>query len=214
MVMQQLSNSLGSSGVGTLAGRPKQRALAAELEKRAREEIGDGATALDYVVAWVASGKTQLKLVEEISQIAGMEIMHATMAKWLRDKFGEDATIRLEAARRDGAHVMVEDARGIIEDADNSSREKLQHAKMKADIRTWIAGKYNRDHYGDNKSTNISISVGGLHLAALRKPVVTAVVIEEPQEALGSIAGPDSTCTLPDAEILPALGAGDDAEQV
>ena len=178
----------GSWGVGTLAGRPKQRALVAELERRAREEIGDEATSLDYVVAWVASGKTQLALVNEISRTTGHEIMHATMAKYLRDRFGDEASVRLEAARREGAHVMVDDAIEIIEDADTSSRERLQHAKMKADIRMWTAGKFNREQYGENKGAHVQISIAGLHLDALRRPMVTATIVE-PAEPAQLVAG-------------------------
>jgi hypothetical protein len=84
---------------------------------------------------------------------------------------GEDDNIveqRLRQARAEGAAVMAEEARCIV-DSVSENRDAIAKAKLRADIRTWIASKWNREQYGEAKQSAVQITVQQLHLEALRQ---------------------------------------------
>jgi hypothetical protein len=136
--------------------------MIAELERRTRDELGPDATHLDYAVHWVESGGTILALAEEIG------VRRQALSGYLHRTFS-DALERLERARPSCAHAMVEQAVQLIDDADTSSREELAHAKMRADVRTWLASRLHREAYGDAKGATVSISIGSMHLGAIKE---------------------------------------------
>lgn len=152
--------------------------MIAELTRRAHDELGDEATPLDYAESWVASGRTILALADELSAAIGEKIMREVLSHYLNEQ--ENAETRLTRARARGAHAMVETAVQINDDG-GETREELQHAKMRSDVRLWIAERWNRDELGARNGPQINVSIGALHLDALRvREVGTAVAAALP----------------------------------
>lgn len=189
-----------------MAGQPKKQAIIRVLTERARVELDDDAGPLDYVVQWCENGKTLQQLAEDLTKALGFEVFRARLHTLMREMYPDTAEARLTEARRAGARAIAEESVSIIDDADDSSREKLQHAKMRADVRQWIAGKWNRDEFGESKGTSISISLHGAHLDSLHlvpnatarianpqvETVVEAEVIDSPRLESGSASSGDS----------------------
>lgn len=153
-----------------------------ELTRRAHEEIGDEAMPLDYAEAWIASGKTILALAEELTRATGEQIMRERLTRYLHEQ--ENADSRLSRARARGAHAMVEDALTIA-DTPMETREEIAQAKLRTDVRTWIAERWNREELGARNGPQINVSIGALHLDALR-----VRVIAEPEQA--ALPSPDA----------------------
>jgi hypothetical protein len=70
-----------------------------------------------------------------------------------------------QEARKVGAHAMVEEAQAI---ADGASNEDVALARERVKVRLWQAERANREDFGQQKDTNVNITVGDLHLEALR----------------------------------------------
>lgn len=79
----------------------KRTKVRAALRERARIELGDAATALDYVCAWVARGGLITDLAREIATDIG-ESCSPSFLSLITNRLGPDATARIVAARRDG----------------------------------------------------------------------------------------------------------------
>ena len=70
-------------------------------------------------------------------------------------------------ARRLKAEKLAEDAMEIADGADESSSSAVNKARLQVDTRKWLASKLDPEAYGD-KSMEVNISVGDLHLQALK----------------------------------------------
>lgn len=68
------------------------------------------------------------------------------------------------------ADKLVEDAGQILDDAE-LDRDAIRKAEVRANFRTWLAGKLNRKQYGeqDKQGVQVTLNVETLHLDALRK---------------------------------------------
>lgn len=155
--------------------------MIAELTRRAHEEIGDDATPLDYAVLWVENGKTILALAEDLTRTMQTTIDRPQLSHYLNQQ--EEGETRLSAARARGAHALVEDAIAIA-DKPMDTKEEIAQAKLRTDVRTWIAERWNREELGTRNGPQINISVGNLHMDALRFRVV-----EEPEQM--ALTAPD-----------------------
>lgn len=147
----------------------KREIVHAELTRRAATDIGDGASALGYAFEWIASGNTLTKLADELSAGLGIPVSRETVRRALA--IGEDdqrVERRLREARAEGASVLADEAREIV-DAVPEDRDAIAKAKLRSDVRQWLAGKWNRDQYGEQKPSGIQISIGQLHIDALRQ---------------------------------------------
>lgn len=182
-----------------MAGQPKKQAIIEELTNRAHVEMGDDASPLDYACMYLENGKTFTQLVDDLSAKLGWEVYRARALNILRD-MDATADVRLSEARRASARALAEQTVDIIDDADDASREKLQHAKMRADVRQWIAARFNPAEFGEQRGASVSITLNTAHLDALRMPEPATARIQNPPpvEAV-------------DAEVveLPQLGTGD-----
>jgi len=167
-----------------MAGHRMRGAVVQALEARAKAELEEGGTLLDYVCGWLESGETLSSLTDELATELDLTISRNLLPNYLRAKYGEDGQARLAHARSIGATSMVEDARDIIDGADASSRENLQHAQMRANIRTWTAERFNREQFGQPKQGSVTINVGHLHLDALRQ---RASLATQPRAIVGSV---------------------------
>lgn len=154
--------------------------MIAELERRTRAEFEDAeATHLDYVEAWVASGKTLLNLAADISKQIGFTIMSDPLSRYLRDTFGDDeAGARLSRARARAAHILAEET---IELSDEANEDNHQAKRLQVQARQWITEKWNRAEFGQKAGADLVLNIGTLHLGALRikQPDAIATAIPE-----------------------------------
>lgn len=177
-----------------MAATPKRRRVRAALLNRAHSAIGPEASELDYVIAYVQDGGMVASLAEELATELGESVSRSFLSMVVH-RLTDDATDRITAARREGAHALAEEAVTIVDGAPDT-REGIQKAKLRADLRTWLASRWNASEFGEQAKTRINISVGQLHIDALRQrelarlnPVVAALA---PAEA--------------EAEVIPCLG--------
>lgn len=150
-----------------MAGNPKKRAMIAELEKRTKEECEPGSTHLDYVVDWVAGGKTMVELAADIKDTINVEVSNMMLSKYIHLTWPETAGPALAAARKRGAHNLVAEAMGIADDAPND-RDAIRKAKLRSDVRLWAAERWNRDELGRAPEVQLNVNVNNLHLDAMR----------------------------------------------
>lgn len=161
-----------------------------ELERRAREEFGDGPeTVLDYASHWVASGHTLTELADELSVALKTTIHRQTLSAYLNELGGPE---RLVQAREEGAHALIE--RSLIRArAVPENRDAIQKARLVIDTEQWLAGRWNKRELGEQKGANLTVlNLGQLHIEALR--------------AFGrqQVAEPDAVCVIPaEAESVP-----------
>lgn len=171
--------------------------MIAELERRTREEYDDEqATHLDYVVRWVASGGTVIGLLDDM----GQGVKRGMLMDYLEQQFGAEVSRRMSDARIEGAHSMVEDAAEIVEGT-RADKDEIALSKLRADTKTFIAGRWNRQAYGEPRAgAQVQINIGSAFLEALRRRAGAARVVAAPERAFRSEG----------AEIS-ALPAGDQA---
>lgn len=87
------------------------------------------------------------------------------------------------------ASVLADEAREIV-DSVPETREAIAKAKLASDMRTWLAGKWNREQYGEQKPSSVQISIGQLHIDALRQgarivnPHQPKAVLAQPAEVI------------------------------
>jgi hypothetical protein len=165
-----------------MAGQPKRRTIIAELERRTRarfdENEGEGRTILDYVVDWIESGGTLIALAKELEAKLRIPIERAVIPNLLRNMFGDtESDTRLANARTRASHVLAEESVTLLDEpADNMV--DVTRARDRSKSRQWLASTWNRDTYGSTKGNNVTISIGSLHLDALRArqaaPAMTA----------------------------------------
>jgi len=172
-----------------MAGHRLRAVVVQALESRVRAELDEGATVLDYVCGWLEGGDTMVALGRDLAEELNTKIPKNLLHNYLRSKYGEEGETRLAHARSVGATMMVDEAREIIDDADDSSREKLQHAQMKANMRTWTAERFNRSLYGQPKQGSVTINVGHLHLDALRQRAAAANPLERAIHGTAEVTG-------------------------
>jgi hypothetical protein len=152
-----------------MPGRPLASQVTVALAARAARDVGEGATALDYVVYFLESGGTILKLASELEADLGGAPSRQIVSHVVH-RLSDDAPKRVADARRVGATAMVEEAVQIIDDADTSRRETLQHAKHRGDVRLWLAERSDPSAWGATAKLTGNVSFGDLYLEALRQP--------------------------------------------
>jgi len=193
-----------------LAGNPRRRAIAVELEIRARNTADDEThTPLDYVAEWVESGKTLVKLALELSNASNTDVTVPAIMAYLRKQYGHQAVDqRVTNARKASAHTLAEEALQIVDDADDGDANTLRKAEMQANKRLWMAERFNRAELGNERGVSVQINVGSLHLDAMRvrtlEPRALAFISDS-----SHTNDPDSTA-IPDAIVSDAVIVSDD----
>ncbi len=137
-----------------MAGQPIARRLADRIE-------ADGGD--DVVLGRVASGDT----VKAIASDYG--VGYDTLRRWLNAS-EERKTAYLEA-KRDSADALVEEAGEILDKANTDSAPQVTKAVKRAEHKRWLAGKRDREQYGEDKTgaqVNVNLDLAGLHLDALK----------------------------------------------
>jgi hypothetical protein len=95
-----------------------------------------------------------------------------TLYSWINlDK--ERRTEALNEAKRVRAHSIVEDLDEELVNPGVMSPAAAQLVNTRVKFRQWLAGKFNRDAYGDDKGgAQVVLNIGSMHADALRARVV------------------------------------------
>jgi len=146
-----------------VTGQPKLTALASSIE----EAGGD-----DVIFDRIADGAYLTVVAEE------WDVSSQLLRKWIR--LTPERAKLYEIAKRHSADALVEDAGKTLDTASTVSSQHIAKARAKAGFKQWLASKRDREQYGDEQAqVNLNLSLGGLHLDALR---TRARVIEVPPE--------------------------------
>lgn len=162
-----------------MAGQPKKRAMITELERRTREEFGPLSTEThaDYAALWLENGGTLLSLAQSISGALGLQVMYASLNRYLREIDAEWESA-VQRARARGSYAMVDEAIGKADQ--QLDKDDVPAAKLSVDTKLKVAAMFNRSAFGENKGVNVSISLGSQALDAFRRrSVATARVVPE-----------------------------------
>ena len=146
-----------------MAGFPMRRALEKKIE-----DLGG----IEFVSAHIAQGMTIGRLAEFI------ECSRPMLSFWINHT--EERKNAVLSARKLKAEKLAEDALDIADEADGSSSSAVNKARLQVDTRKWMAAKLDPEGFGD-KSMEVNISVGDLHLQALKhmgKAIENQEVIE------------------------------------
>jgi hypothetical protein len=139
-----------------MAGQPITTKFIADIDARGGEE---------WLFGMIADGQTVKKIMEE-------NFPDLSRAMFYRYVYagGDERDARFKLARKIGAGMMIEDALDILDNADTNTKGGAAKAKAQAEFRRWLAGKLNREEYGDDNAlpAGTVINIGTLHLDALR----------------------------------------------
>lgn len=184
-----------------MPSQPKQKRLRAFLADLAVAELGEEATALDWVCSWIEDGRSINAMHAHVS-----ERFEDLSRPWLSRQIhslAPDAGDRIFEARRRASHVLVENAQDIADSTEGEhSREAIASAKLRTDILLWRAKAYNRQDLGE-KSPTLTLSVQMLHLDALRSRSAAAL------SATAAVPAALPSGEDADFEIVPASISGE-----
>lgn len=170
-----------------MAGRARHHALIEELAKRtcATFEEEPEATSLDYVCYRIEGRTTTKALAFELQEAITYPVDDALLMRHLRSQYGAAADPAIDAARARASHSLVEEGLELV-DAPAETMMDVSRAASRARQRNWMAERYNPSKYGQSKGVSVSVTVGSLHLDALK--YVSTLVTGSVQPALPSPA--------------------------
>lgn len=170
-------------------GRPRRAAMVNTLQLLTRDYFEDDAhTPLDYAIAWTQRGRTIVNLAQHITHTfnggpelkAGQfEITRDMLMTYLKEIGGDDVQSKLVAARREGAHGMVEEGVQSLDDSDED-RDVTNANVRRLEARERLAAIWNKEFAKAGNNTSVFLSFGQLHLDALRSRAVTATATIAP----------------------------------
>lgn len=157
-----------------MAAQPKFRALVAKIEA-----MPGG---WDDIFDAIADGATYRMLAQKFE--VSRAFMHRVV---VHDPVRRK---RAEEAYKERAHAMVDESLEIADNVNVNLPADVQAAKLKIDLRKWLAAVDNsRYQRADAARVNVNVTIGQLHLDALRRRTVPAQVsgpalpAPEPMEA-------------------------------
>ncbi len=153
---------------------PGRRKLAA-FEAHVQENGGD-----DWVFEFVAEGLSMKKVAEKVGASS-----RGMLYLWIGKD--EERQAKLRKARELSAHSVAEDAGEILDDLaeeDHITSADVSLATGRVKYRQWLAEMRNRTEFGSSAGVQVNVSVGDLHLDALRRHSAAAIAarVEEPVE--------------------------------
>jgi hypothetical protein len=169
-----------------MPGARLKRRVTEALTARAVAQLGEDATALDYGVDWIGSGKSIQQLADTLAGEFGVSVSRPLVSAILNNA-APDAPDRLDAARRESAYAMVEAATQIADTCESTAGGAAK-ARLQVSHRSWLAERFNRAAFGQGPSTNVQISFGSLMLDALRRPIAELSIPDVPALVSGEVA--------------------------
>jgi transcriptional regulator with XRE-family HTH domain len=130
-----------------MPGRPKTRAAFALIEKSGGEHL---------ILNRVAEGTTLKQLAEELG------ISRPMLSAWCNHPTRQDAYTR---ARRAAADAYMDEGLEIL---DKAQPEDVHVARARSDFRKYLAARLNPSAWSEKPSTELTIDLGALHLAAVK----------------------------------------------
>jgi hypothetical protein len=184
-----------------MAGRPKFRAMVAELERLAREEEFD--SVLEFAVAWVESGKTLTDLAHKVGIALSMQVERAKVSQYLYN-LSDDAKLRIASARKEGAHGLAEGTMHL----EARDKDEAAAARVKMTAAQFLASAWNRDEFGQQKpGVNITLNANSMHLDALRVRAVGDEESERERVALARVQTVDAEVIEDSSAIAGAIAS-------
>lgn len=143
-----------------VAAQPKFRALVARIEA-----MPGG---WDDIIDAIANGATYRMLAEKF------EVSRAFMHRVVTHD--PERRKRAEAAYAERAHAMIDEAIDIADTVNVNLPAAVQKAKLQIELRQWLAAVDNaRFQKANAAQVSVHLTIGQLHLDALRRRRVTAV---------------------------------------
>ena len=131
------------------------------LRKRILTDISNSGGA-DWLFDQVASGIT----VAEIARQYGCTRSYVSRAINSVPEY----KAALEGAREEAADALVEQGLEMVDElSGDSSSNEIAATREKVNFRKFMAGSMNQNKYGTRPQNNVTISIGDMHLDALRK---------------------------------------------
>lgn len=167
-----------------MAGSPKKRAFKEQLVATAKTA---GVEPLEYVLRRIEDGELATELAEELGASYGV------LKRWVNAQ--PDGRARWQDAMKERTDVLAEQT--VIEarklQGTEVTKEEIAASKLLIEQLTFLAKSHNRQVYGnDAAQVNVNVSVGGLHLDALRQTRALALAHVTPQLESGE----------PDVEVV------------
>lgn len=131
------------------------------LKKKILTEIADNGGA-DWLYDQIASGIT----VAELARQYGCTRSYVSRAI---NSIPEYKTA-MEGAREEAADALVEQGLEMVDGLSAlSTSNEIAATREKVNFRKFMAGSLNQNKYGTRPQSNVTISIGDMHLDALRK---------------------------------------------
>lgn len=131
------------------------------LKKRILTDVASNGGA-DWLYDQIASGVT----VAEIARQYGCTRSYASRALHTVPEY----KVALEGAREEAADALVEQGLEMVDElSGDSSSNEIAATREKVNFRKFMAGSLNQNKYGTRPQSNVTISIGDMHLDALRK---------------------------------------------
>ena len=131
------------------------------LRKRILTDISNSGGA-DWLYDQIASGVT----VAEIARQYGCTRSYVSRALHTIPEY----KAALEGAREEAADALVEQGLEMVDElSGDSSSNEIAATREKVNFRKFMAGSMNQNKYGTRPQNNVTISIGDMHLDALRK---------------------------------------------
>ena len=131
------------------------------LKKRILTDVAANGGA-DWLFDQIASGVT----VAEIARQYGCTRSYVSRALHTVPEY----KVALEGAREEAADALVEQGLEMVDALDgDSSANEISATREKVNFRKFMAGSMNQNKYGTRPQNNVTISIGDMHLDALRK---------------------------------------------
>ena len=139
-----------------------------------REGFVGPEAALLWALSEIESGVPIARLWQVVQEEAGEASVRGFAYRVLYS-LAPDARQRVKEARKIGAVALVDEALEIA-DRPASTAAEAASTRLAVDTRLRLAGIFNREELSDSASkVSVAISVGQLHLAALRHRVIATV---------------------------------------
>jgi len=135
-----------------MAGQPVKRQLLADIAKKG---------GVQAICEKIVEGRTIGSIAKDFG--VSRQLLSTTL-----NKTPEHRTA-LQNAKKQRGETYAEQALQIIDQVEENPNS-IAKAREQAGIRKWLAGVSDPDTYGQKQHPAINISVGDLHLAALKAP--------------------------------------------
>ena len=137
-----------------MAGNPKKKTDLAKLETLGRDAVGE----------LLEQGKSLTDICKTLA------VSKRALTDWLD---APEQSGLLSRARARAADQLAAETLAI---ADSATPEETQVARLRTDVRRWLASKWAPSVYGEQKGPLVNINLAGMHGESLRK--ITGEVIE------------------------------------